>query len=110
MGRKRSAFHRGPESFHSNEGRIHLRRPTLSLSFFACNTAADHTWKGARPLGHYLANRTPMRLLSEVAAAAAKASNRDGSDGPVSADLPGSTASKEQLRAACAQSGVHTKC
>ena len=31
-----SAFHRGPESFHSNEGRIHLRRPTLSLSFFAC--------------------------------------------------------------------------
>src|SRR6266853_2683900 len=33
MGRERSAFHRGPESFHSNEGRIHLRRPTLSFSF-----------------------------------------------------------------------------
>src|ERR1019366_9442615 len=44
MGRERSAFHRGPESLPSNEGRIHLRRPTLSLSFFACNSAADHTW------------------------------------------------------------------
>jgi hypothetical protein len=33
MGRERSAFHRGPELFPSNEGRIHLRRPTLSLIF-----------------------------------------------------------------------------
>ena len=48
MGRERSAFHPGPESFHSTQGRIHERRPTLSLSFFACNSAADHTWKYAR--------------------------------------------------------------
>ncbi len=33
MGRERSAFHRGPELFPSNEGRIHLRRPTLSSHF-----------------------------------------------------------------------------
>src|SRR6266851_619922 len=50
MGRERSAFHRGPESFPSNEGRIHLRRPTLSLSFFACNSAADHTCTDAPSL------------------------------------------------------------
>jgi hypothetical protein len=52
MGRERSAFHPGPESFHSNQGRIHERRPTLSLSFFACDSAADHTWKGSQPTGH----------------------------------------------------------
>ena len=34
-------------TFHSNQGRIHLRRPTLSLSFFACNSAADHTFRMA---------------------------------------------------------------
>ena len=28
---------------YSNKGRIHSRRPILSSSFFACNTAADHT-------------------------------------------------------------------
>jgi len=52
MGRERSAFHPGPESFHSNEGRIHERRPTLSLSFFACDSAADHTWKDTPSLGY----------------------------------------------------------
>ena len=52
MGRERSAFHRGPEFVHSNQGRIHERRPTMSLSFFACNSAADHTWKDAPSLGH----------------------------------------------------------
>src|SRR6266853_6696412 len=49
MGRERSAFHPGPESFHSNQGRIHERRPTLSLTFFACNSAADHTGKSGHP-------------------------------------------------------------
>src|SRR6185369_10948710 len=33
MGRERSAFHPGPESLFSNEGRIHLRKPTPSFSF-----------------------------------------------------------------------------
>ena len=28
---------------YSTKGRIHLRKPTLSLSFFACIQAADHT-------------------------------------------------------------------
>ncbi len=37
---------------YSNRGRIHSRRPFLSSSFFACKTAADHTFPflyGARP-------------------------------------------------------------
>ncbi len=29
---------------YSNKGRIHSRRPILSSSFFACKTAADHTF------------------------------------------------------------------
>jgi hypothetical protein len=45
MGRERSVFHRGPESFHSNEGRIHLRRPTLSFSFsLAIRRRTIHVW------------------------------------------------------------------
>jgi hypothetical protein len=35
----------------SNEGRIHLRRPILSLSFFACDKAADHTFRLSPSLG-----------------------------------------------------------
>jgi hypothetical protein len=67
MGRERSAFHRGPESCHSNEGRIHLRRPTLSLSFFACNSAADHTWKDGRALGNNrVAHFKSVELLGQV--------------------------------------------
>lgn len=31
-------------SSYSNKGRIHSRRPILSSSFFACKTAADHTF------------------------------------------------------------------
>src|ERR1035441_3142053 len=30
---------------YSNKGRIHSRRPILSFSFFACKTAADHTFR-----------------------------------------------------------------
>ncbi len=30
---------------YSNKGRIHSRRPILSSSFFACKTAADHTFR-----------------------------------------------------------------
>src|SRR5690348_11893376 len=56
MGRERSAFHPGPETFHSNQGRIHERRPTLSLSFFACNSAADHT----SPYGPSILNWLPL--------------------------------------------------
>src|ERR1700739_2315180 len=32
---------------YSNRGRIHSRRPILSSSFFACKTAADHTFRMA---------------------------------------------------------------
>src|ERR1700751_4374407 len=32
-----------PGDRYSNKGRIHSRRPIPSSSFFACNTAADHT-------------------------------------------------------------------
>ena len=43
---ERSAAHsilaRSP---NSNKGRIHLRRPNLSLSLFACSKAADHTFR-----------------------------------------------------------------
>jgi hypothetical protein len=43
---ERSAAHsilaRSP---NSNKGRIHLRRPNLLLSLFACSKAADHTFR-----------------------------------------------------------------
>src|SRR5215469_7357080 len=34
-----------PGDRYTNKGRIHSRRPTLSSSFFACKTAADHTFR-----------------------------------------------------------------
>src|ERR1022692_884965 len=34
-----------PGDRYSNKGRIHSRRPILSFSFFACKTAADHTFR-----------------------------------------------------------------
>jgi hypothetical protein len=34
-----------PGALCSNEGRIHLRRPSCQLSFFACDKAADHTFR-----------------------------------------------------------------
>ena len=34
-----------PGVHYSNKGRIHSRRPILSFSFFACKTAADHTFR-----------------------------------------------------------------
>ena len=34
-----------PGDRYSNKGRIHSRRPILSSSFFACKTAADHTFR-----------------------------------------------------------------
>src|SRR5450755_4371208 len=38
-------------SFTPSKGRIHLRRPILSRSFFACNSAADHTFRMRRNTG-----------------------------------------------------------
>jgi len=73
MGRERSAFHRGPEFVHSNQGRIHERRPTMSLSFFACNSAADHTWKSSRPLCKSL-SREKTVLLTRATEERAKTS------------------------------------
>ena len=40
-------FNGRARSLCSNKGRIHLRRPTFSTSFFACHTAADHTFRFA---------------------------------------------------------------
>src|ERR1700756_1054191 len=36
-----------PRDRYSNKGRIHSRRPILSSSSFAWNTAADHTFRVA---------------------------------------------------------------
>jgi len=36
-----------PGDRYSNKGRIHSRRPILASSFFACKTAADHTFRFA---------------------------------------------------------------
>jgi hypothetical protein len=47
-----------PGDRYSNKGRIHSRRPFLSSSFFACKTAADHTFRFVvtrhNPSGEYL--------------------------------------------------------
>src|ERR1039457_5691342 len=53
---------------YSNKGRIHSRRPILSSAFFACKTAADHTFRLA---GHRtgIQNRLGSelyRLISET--------------------------------------------
>jgi hypothetical protein len=34
-----------PGDRYSNKGRIHSRRPILPPSFFACKTAAEHTFR-----------------------------------------------------------------
>jgi hypothetical protein len=46
-GEKSAAHSILARSCRSNKGRIHLRRPTLSLSLFACDKAADHTFRMA---------------------------------------------------------------
>ena len=51
---------------YSNKGRIHSRRPILSSSFFACKTAADHTFHVVFTLPHELnplALTTPRRFF-----------------------------------------------
>jgi hypothetical protein len=37
-----------PGALCSNEGRIHLRRPSCHFHFLACDKAADHTYRFAR--------------------------------------------------------------
>jgi transposase len=44
-GEKNAAHSILARSYSSNEGRIHLRRPTCHFHFFACNRAADHTFR-----------------------------------------------------------------
>src|SRR3974390_997129 len=55
-----------PGDRYSNKGRIHSRRPTLASSFFACKTAADHTFRLADNTGTTLAGqpiRSPTRIF-----------------------------------------------
>src|SRR6516164_1259453 len=59
-----------PGDRYSNKGRIHSRRPILSSSFFACKTAADHTFRFAgHPPGTPELHHKVVHLLRQKPAA-----------------------------------------
>src|ERR1022692_2759050 len=67
---------------YSNKGRIHSRRPILSSAFFACKTAADHTFRvdGNSGLG---CQRLPARLPGWAVNPVKAGGERDQSNGVV---------------------------